>query len=249
MIFSSSNSTKASVAAAFMVFATAFNTYSQDADAGAGKKLSYGGRIGMNLSSFNKEQFNVGPKFGFSIGGYVNYKIIDMVSAQVELLYMQQGGKEFTQESSSSVSGIIVSETTINRITLHNLEIPLLAKVNIPGLGGTFGMKPYGLIGPSLGMNLGATNRSTTHFDFKSGRSVVITDRDNETPSNYQTAQWGFNFGAGAEMKLKSLTLNIDVRYRRGLNTIATNYDIDSFVKGYGDGKSNTLSLNLGVGF
>lgn len=215
---------------------------------GGAKKIGYGAKVGIGLSNFSKEEFKVGNKVGFMVGGFVNYKVIKILTVQMEVMYMQQGGKEMTT-SIASLSGLVSSETSITKTTLHNIEIPLLAKVTPPGLGDVFGLKPHVLIGPALGINLGATNVTTTDIEFTSGRSVVVKERGPVSPNNFETIQWGAYIGAGFETQLKSFLLSVDVRYRQGLNSINPNYDMETFVHGFGDGKSNTIALTVGIGF
>lgn len=214
-------------------------------------KVGYGAKLGIGSSNFSKEQFRVGGKFGLQVGGFANYKVIDMLTVQLEVLYMQQGGKEYSTMVGSPITGTqyIASQTYISRITLHNLEIPLLAKVTPPGIGSIFGIKWHALVGPSLGINMGATLRTTNEVVYTSGRTGVYKYSEPLSPNDYETIQWGAYVGAGIETELKSFLLTIDVRYRQGLNDINYNYDIEKFINGYGDGRSNTLAVTVGLGF
>ena len=223
------------------------------ADGGGGSgfmaKLNYGAKIGMGTSHFSAEQFRVGGQVGGQIGGFVSYKIVDMVSVQLEALYMQQGGRKHEMVAGSSVTGLVATEESISRITLHNIEIPLLARVKPPVIGDVFGIKWHALIGPSIGFNLGSTERTTTQITYTDGNTTVFKGKVSHGGNNdYNAMQWGGYIGAGIETELKSFLLTIDVRYRQGLNTVDYNYDITKFIHGYGDNKSNTFAVTIGVG-
>src|SRR2546430_2049964 len=81
-----------------------FGSFAQDqasSESSSGKKIGYGARVGGNLSYFTQEPIPIGPKFGFLAGGFITYKAVNFLTMQLEVLYMQQGGKEVSTANSS----------------------------------------------------------------------------------------------------------------------------------------------------
>lgn len=221
------------------------------ADAGGGgftSKVGYGAKIGIGSSYFSKEQFKVGGQIGGQIGGFVSYKVADVLKIQLEALYMQQGGRIHDFAPGDSPSGLVLYEESVSRITFHNIEAPLIVKIVPPVIGSIFGLKWHALAGPSVGFNMGSTQRTTTEMIFTDGNTVVVKEREGHATNDYSAIQWGGYLGAGIETELKSFKLTVDVRYRQGLNTVDYNYDIEKFIHGYGDNKSNTIAVTLGIG-
>jgi len=211
------------------------------------KKIHYGAKIGGNLSKFTPQELKAGNVLGGSIGGFVNYKVMDYLTVQLEVLYMQQGGKQYSTTNKDSLfSSVIKGENSMSRITLHNFEFPLLFKGTYPVSGA---IHPYVILGPALGINFGATSYTTTIMQFNNGESSTYSQRGPAGSYNYNTFQWGAYGGVGAEMKVSSYILSVDFRYRLGISSVEANYDIDSYVRGIGNTRTNTFSITAGLGF
>jgi len=229
------------------------------------KKIGYGALLGANASYFTQEATPVGAKLGVTAGGFVNYQALNFLAVQLEVAYMELGGKELSVANSSNYSGsssfssppyplpndLISQETSVSKVTFHNLEIPLLFKFTYPGLGSALGIiQPHLLVGPSLGLNFAATSNSNTLVQFSNGSEMYVQDRESISPNNnYGLIQWGAYFGGGIEAQLKSFILTIDLRYRLALNPLQTNYGVASYVDGLGNTKSNSVALIVGIGF
>lgn len=203
-----------------------------------GSKVNIGLIAGMNASSFTKQKSDSvnGFKFGYSAGAFINCSVRDFMNVQLELLYMQQGGVNYSKDSLSDHT-----EKSINHISLHNFEIPLLFKFGIPGSAST--VHPRVFLGPALGINIFSTNNYVSAITFPSGRKYIIEDKDDVT-ADYTQLQWGAYFGIGGDIEMGSCLMAVDLRYRLGLNALATNNNVDILAT---EVKSNTIALTIAL--
>jgi hypothetical protein len=103
-------------------------------------------KLGLNYSKFIGKDIpgkGVNSIPGFSLGGFLNYKINDRFSLQPEVLITTKG---------SNIN-------TVGDINLHNIfiyfELPVLAKITFPTIQG---MKPILFCGPAIDIKCLAIN-------------------------------------------------------------------------------------------
>jgi len=127
-------------------------------------------KVGANLSTFTnmpnmafregEVNVKVGRKmkFGFHIGGFVDFAFSERISLQPELLYSTQGTKFTTKMwDTEEIFNMFVS------ITLGYINVPVLLKVNIAeGLSAE--------IGPQIGFLLSAEGTSVMNGVSTSGK-------------------------------------------------------------------------------
>lgn len=180
--------------------------------------------VGFNFATFGgKDAANPTPdnKTGLALGGFVSFKVADMISVEPQLLYMQKG----------STAKVAQGNTTIDITGKYNyLEIPVLVKLNIP-LAGNVAFKPNIFAGPAFALRIG-----TPSIKAEGGGQTVEQDIQNTTSTDF-----GLVFGAGA--RIPGVILNgilIDVRYTLGLSSVD-----DSAAKA--EIKNRVFSILLGV--
>lgn len=160
--------------------------------------------FGLNFATLGgKDATNPTPenKTGFAIGGFISFKVADMISIEPQLLYMQKGATtKITQGGSTAdITG-----------SYNYLEIPVLAKFNIP-LAGNVAFKPNIYAGPAFALRIGTPN-----LNIKT--NTQTTDQDVQ---NTSSTDFGLVFGAGA--RIPGVVLGgilIDVRYTLGLSSV-----------------------------
>ncbi|MBI3789209.1 MAG: PorT family protein [Ignavibacteriales bacterium] len=186
--------------------------------------LDKGVLFGLNFATFGgKDATNPTPenKTGLAIGGFVSFKVADMISIEPQLLYMQKG----------ATAKVSQGGTTADITGSYNyLEVPVLAKFNIP-LAGNVAFKPNIYAGPAFALRIGTPNLNTK-------TNTQTTDQDIQ---NTTSTDFGLVFGIGARIPgvvLKGIL--IDVRYTLGLSSVD-----NSVAKA--EVKNRVFSILLGV--
>ena len=169
-----------------------------------------------NLHGDDVEGFGYESKMGFCAGGFITFKVANIVAIQPEVLYTQKGTKR---------EGEYMGGTWKDTYNYNYLEIPVLLKVIMPVQGM---IKPHLFVGPYFAYNLTAKlkmeyNGSFDEIDFD--EYVKNTD-------------FGAVFGGGIDFGLPAGKIVFDARYSLGLTTIdEVVFDIKnnafSFMLGY----------------
>jgi hypothetical protein len=186
----------------------------------AQSSIGFGFKGGATYSSFSKGQPHTGGKLGFTAGVFGNYSFSDLLGLQVEAAYFQQGGTFTRFRADDRFSGewdYFSRNVTTSQVTLHNIEVPVLLRVNIPTQSE---VKPLFFAGPSVGFNIRATENYERTGEFEAGDGLYVTATGHkDVTSEYNLYQFGATAGLGLEMPfVGEHKLTIDARYRRGLN-------------------------------
>ena len=192
---------------------------------------------GLNIATLTGDDAeDEKSKIGFAFGGFLTYEVNKMFSLQPELLFTMKGTKfEFEYiEDYGSFQYYYKQEGSWN---LNYLEIPILAKLNIPMEGN---IKPNVFLGPALGFNLSATFDSD--WEDKGYEDGVLVFEDsggvNDDIEDYiKGVDFGLVFGAGVDFG----QISVDARYNFGLSTIADEGDAEI--------KNSVISIMLGYAF
>ncbi len=208
--------------------------------------LLYGAKIGAVVSGFNNTQPHTGQKLGFMIGGIVEYKLSDQLSAQAEPSYMQRGGTyvRFSDESRFGV-GLATPPvyTTNNTVTIHTVDLPLLGKYTFKKIGN---FTPNVVLGPSVSFLLWAdSNFERTYYYNQTFNTINGYD---VISSEYARYQIGATAGVGGEVDLGNLRLLIDFRYRYGFTPDKKGYSYIDLNAVQGDLTSNSYYFTIGIG-
>ncbi|MEK6481463.1 porin family protein [Catalinimonas sp. 4WD22] len=219
---------------------------SGETDNSSPQAIKYGVRAGLTSSGFYHQDLtqhkHTGSITGVTVGGFVTYSPISLLDVSLEVLYMQQGGAR-TQLRNSAVDESPIA-TTANTY-LHNLEVPLLLKFNIPGISTT--IKPQLIVGPALGYNI--TSIESQDISFQYGDQFATGSGKEDVRSDFRSLQYGAYAGAGIEIPMGANELSVDFRYRYGVNAINNGMDITNLIGDVTDVRTNSYMITLGMSF
>jgi hypothetical protein len=193
-------------------------------------QLRIGAHLGFNLadadysnSSYSKT--GVESKIGFIGGGLLEYKLSDKFFIQPEFNYVQKG------TDLTPLSGLLYGVTagpylvsdpdSREAVTLNYFEIPLLLKMKF----GEKNLKPYALLGPSLGFAMMEKEEYTFSIDpsWNSSHNHIDSVK----------ADFGLVLGGGVEYDLDEKTsLFANLRYSLGLSDISKFYNVSYKTRG-----------------
>lgn len=215
--------------------------YAQDDRSG----LSYGARIGVTVSNFSNEQPHTSARLGFLVGGVVEYGFSNILSVQAEPSYMQQGGRfvRFMDDTRFGNDAIYDMYATSSDVTLHTIDLPILAKYWLPKFGD---IQPNVVLGPAVGYTLGASN--TYQTTFLSNGNFFTANGYKEEGNQYEPFQMGITGGFGGEVSLGTKRLMIDFRYRYGVTPVKKSYSYIGLNYVQGDLRSHSAYVTIGIG-
>jgi hypothetical protein len=208
--------------------------------------FSFGVRAGFVTSYFSHEQPHTGYKIGFTIGGLATYAFSDNFSIQAEPAYLQQGGTfmRFTDNTRFGDTSPYAIYTTSSDITLHNIDLPVLAKYSLPAFGN---FKPNVVLGPAIAYTVTADEHYTKTYSLS---QVFFTATGYKfSTSEYQHFQFGATAGIGGEVSLGTKRLLIDLRYRYGITPAKKGFSYVDFSGVQGDLRTHSISFAVGIGF
>ena len=174
--------------------------------------------------------------FGFGAGAVLDYNFSEHISARIEPMYLQKGGK--------IEEGIDPANQPEGLLTSSYIELPILFKYD-------FGdrLQPYLIAGPSIGYNL------------KSDISFELTGLEFNGDMTESTATFdlGLAFGGGFQMPVSIFSVFVEAKYTYGLmnqrksetvKLISGSYEFDMNVDEDDDKFTNRgLQIMLGILF
>jgi len=230
------------------------------------KKLSYGGKVGLAVSSFTNEQPHTGSRIGYQLGGFVRYNVLPMLDVELNVMYQQQGGTKLSIEyMPPGLNTVVTRRTTTHNYSLHYIDLPVLARLDVAELlGWDMEFKPKVIAGPALGILLRGYDRYDRTMELSTSTfpsindpllgtvplRVTSTDQEDVT-SNFERLNFGFYLGLGGEIPIgMDKTLILDFTYRLGISPADTE-DPNRFniVSAADDIRTNVISFTIGVGF
>ena len=192
---------------------------------------------GLNIATLTGDEVeDAKSKIGFNFGGFLAYEFNEMFSLQLEVLFTMKGAK-FEDEYTEEEDDYEYYEKYEGSWNLNYLEIPILAKLNIPMKGN---IKPNVFLGPALGVTLTATYEYD--YEYKGYEDGQLVDEYSGSIDgdieDIKGVDFGLVFGAGIEFG----KIIVDARYNLGLSTIEENgEDVEV--------KNNVISVMLGYSF
>lgn len=161
------------------------------AGAAQAQSASFGVKAGASLTNFTgKNTDGAKNKFGFNGGLVANFAVNDIFSVQPELLYSMKGAK-----AEETIGGI----TLTNKVTLHYIDVPVLAHINAGGL--------FFELGPQIGFLASAKGSQELN-----GMSVTEDIKD-----ELKTVDFGYAAGLGYQMQHGP---GIGLRYNGGFSDL-----------------------------
>ncbi len=214
--------------------------------------LSYGAKVGMTNSYFDDEQPN-GNAMGLTAGAFVKYPLSDALAVQAEVNYLQQGGI-LTQDIVPHNYGYFFSYDSygyskVSNVTIHNLEIPVMAKYALPFASD---ISPSIFVGPSIALRLGATENYEKVISSEPGSMYYYTSQQiaegyEVTGQSYEFFQFGINAGLSSEIGMGSKVFVVDMRYRYGILPVKVGYSPLKANYYMGDIRSHSVVFSLGL--
>ena len=199
--------------------------------------LRIGPKVGMSSSAFAVDNENItDSKKGLIVGGFAQYRLLSFLTLQGELLYQQQGAANVNQVQ------IDQNTTRYQNILQHNIDLPVMAILTVPGFASDSPLIPYFSTGVNYTQNMKTYAVNKTKYTYDDGSSYR-TSSYTDVSSMYKQNDIGALFGMGFLMKTESWMYTLDVRYRFGLTNI-NNFRPDNPGN---DFTTNVLSVSLGV--
>ena len=165
--------------------------------------MQFGMKVGLNLANFSFDVddppfYDTGSAVKFGAGGIMLYPLSEILSLQVELMYLLKGAE--LVEVLDGSDGF----KTDAKWNLAYLSVPVLGRYNL----GSGDSSPYFVAGPEIGFLLSA--------------ELEIVDRNvtEDVKNSFKSIDIGFNIGAGAPMNIGATPMFGEVRYSMGLSNI-----------------------------
>lgn len=206
--------------------------------------ISYGAKAGVAVSTFSNEQPHTGERIGYTLGGFVTYALSPEFTIQGELNYLQQGGTLLTYTDETRFGApynFATVHQTHSRVTLHNLEVPVLAQYKVP----FFDLPVKVYAGPSIAYTLKATD-NFERTGYTTTQLIVTATGKEDVTSQYQSFQFGVIGGFGIYVPVGEKSLVVDFRYRYGITPARSDYSYITLNNTEESIRTNTLSFTVG---
>lgn len=188
-------------------------------------------KAGLNASSISDLDDKDGQKIGLVAGAWARVKLpLIGLYVQPEMVISQTGGKTKFEET-TSFFGIETTTEVTSKITLTNLDIPIL-------LGQRFGVGPLGIrvnLGPNFSTVLSAKSKGEAKITV--GGVTNSTEDEEDIKDNINTFQVGLQAGVGVDIS----KLSVDLRYQHNFTKLVEDAADDD--------KSRINAIQLTVGF
>lgn len=215
-----------------------------------------GGQVGITSSTLTNDIHNYygsERKLGFAIGGYARYQALPFLGASAEVLYAQEGAANISpyliyyEASLSSLNDI---RKINSNVTLHNLEVPILVNIFVPGFDND--VEPRVFVGSSFDFILKAVAKDLVadQSGYYDEPDIVLSERSkDDVTSSFEYFNIGLVLGTGFSFYGGDVGMSIDIRYKIGLrdiNNLGTlNYDNSYYPPEF---SNNCLMVMMGVG-
>ncbi|PSQ92568.1 MAG: hypothetical protein BRD52_04660 [Bacteroidetes bacterium SW_4_67_19] len=168
---------------------------------------------------------DLGYKTGFVGGIYGQAEFIPFFTPRIEVLYVQKGASTDVQPDPNLPGGL---EGSYN---IDYIEIPVLAKVNLPIVNRVF---PSLYVGPYIGFPV------SQGFEVDDGDEQL----EDDFPDDSFSTDYGLVIGTDVDFTFAGKALTLSGRYDLGLANIAD----DDIFAGDDDIRTGTFMVTLGFG-
>jgi hypothetical protein len=166
-------------------------------------RAAVGAEVGYSRADLTGEASNlVEPRQGAITGVYLHLPVNPIVSVRPELLFSLRGGRTLVQLAGSD-------DIADADIELAYLEVPLLARLNLP----RGRIRPVVFAGPSLALQIGCDVELQTD-------TLRTFTCSGDTLSQIREWDLAWVAGTAVEMHLPRTTLAIQVRYTAGFRSV-----------------------------
>lgn len=207
---------------------------------GGSSPIGYGVKIGASMSDFvdhfDAKYSSFQP--GVSAGVFGSYKVMDMLSVSLDLLYAQKGARKLDQSVIYDTQGPLFDADYISKVEtnvlLQSAQADLRANIILP-LGNDAIVHRL-VIGDSFGWIFNATATNDRKV-LLGNYSTVSKDNITERFARFDNAAF---IGLGVDLDVSSYAVSIDFDYRPGL------FNINN-VEHFAPFSSNSYNLTIGV--
>lgn len=227
-----------------LVFMVSFSmAFAQDEE--VERRIGFGPKIGLVTSEFDDSQPHTSAKIGYLAGVFISYSFSDKLSVLIEPAYLQQGGRflRFSDDNRfySGSRGYYITNT---EVTLHNVDLPVLLRYNLPRWGD---FQPNLVAGPSATYTFYA-NESYEKTYYENEIFSTVSENRNHT-SQYEPLTISLTGGLGGMISLGKKVLLIDLRYKYGITPAKKGYSYIDLNDVQRDLQSHSAYLSIGFGF
>ena len=174
------------------------------------------------------------------VGGFAQYRVLPWVAASIEVLYTQYGGNNISPLFIYSPDSPILNNLVKTDLNIHSIEIPVLAKIGIPGMSGA--VKPYLSVGGSAAFFLQAD--ATNYFLVNNGVNLpILNSANNIVTSRINGYDFSGIAGTGVDFQGDKYNFSIEIYYRIGLSDL--NANVNAYAPSY---RTNAFGLKIGIG-
>lgn len=176
-----------------------------------------GGANIANLDFESTSEFDSENRTALALGLFLNLQASEFLSLQITPMYLQKGANGN-------------SEMAFSEFSANYFEIPILGRANFD-LGT---LKPYLLLGPSVGFRLGS--------------DIVVNGSDEEVSDKLNSLDFSLMFGGGLEIELDGLSLFGQLTYAYGLSDLNNDGTIEFSDKIYTRGVGIYVGASIPFG-
>ena len=212
-------------------------------------QLIIGAKGGITVSNFSNTSPHTDVTQGYNIGFFGAYQLSEVLSFQMELEMLQQGGQLVTVEDLSRIGAKSFQypfpmKVRDSKVTINNLNIPLILKYRLIS---STGLNIYINAGGSAGINIFTHSKETITAPSADGMTYVTFTENNGVTREYQF--WQFTACGGLTFDIPLLSRNVlfDVRYYYGINAIKNGHSYLDTPIIMSDISTNTLSITIGT--
>jgi hypothetical protein len=212
-------------------------------------RYCYGVKFGPSFNQFSQP----GSFIGFNLGLFTKYKVSDVFSPRIEILYSTQGGarndytKTYADGDPNNTNTQVTSIVNLNPyVTFNSIEVPLLGEFSFPEMAG-LAIQPKMLIGGSYSRALSIVETKTQRYNYSNGSTADIGYSREDVSGVYNPNQISAIAGLGLQFATPRRTFNLELRYRQGLTQL-NNY-VNSSTGIGGKLYSSSLIFNVSVTF
>ena len=164
--------------------------------------MQFGVKVGLNLANASVDPEPEGVSFvavtKFGLGGIMIYPLSEVLSLQVEAMYLLKGSKAEID---------FFGEVFDVKLNLAYLSVPVMGRYNL----GSEDTSPYIVVGPEFGFLLSAKSK--------------FNGEEEDIKDDFKSLDLGLNIGAGVSMNMGATPMFGEVRYSLGLSDIDDNDD------------------------
>lgn len=212
-------------------------------DSQGGKALSYGVRAGFSAPVLAVDnQPATYSRLAPVVGCFAQYRFLPWVAALVEVDYTQFGGNNIPPTFLYSPDSPMFADGKLQKtdLSIHSIEIPVLAKLGLPGMTGN--VRPYLSIGGSAAFFLQAN--ANNYFTESNGVNYpVLYQANNVVTSRIKSYDFACMSSTGVDFQGDKFNFSVEIYYRMGLTNLNTS------TKTYApDYRANAFGVKIGIG-